>query len=200
MSLNLLPEIKIKYGWHLAPTFKKVFELDEKNKSKSYPSEETVLVKIKEYKQNWLKTEQKILTEICKILGLRFNQNIIDVYVVGPSPSFSDPMLISGELHADIFVDVLTHELIHRILTQNNKKIDVEKIWNKMFPKRDLITRNHILVHAVHKHIYLDTLKEPARMKRDIEKCAQKPAYKESWDFVNEKGNLKIINEFKEYY
>lgn len=194
------PEIRIGYGWHLDGFLRHFIELNPEIKKKSYPSREEVETKIQDYKDAWEKIENKVLTAISEILKLQFYQKVIDVYIVGRSKSFSDPMIISSHFIVDEFCDVLTHELIHRILTDNTKKLKVGSIWNEMFPKEPRLVRNHVLVHAVHEYIYREILKDVSRLKRDISNANEFLEYKRSWDIVKKKGYQKVIERFKNYY
>lgn len=194
------PKIRIGYGWHLDGFFRRFIELNPEIKKKSYPSREEVEAKIKDYKDAWEKIENKVLTAISEILKLKFYQKVIDVYIVGSSRSFSDPMIISSHFLADEFCDVLVHELIHRILTDNTKHADIASIWKNMFPKEPRLVRNHVLVHATHEYIYREILKDDTRLKRDISNANDFPEYKRSWDIVEEKGYQQVIERFKNYY
>lgn len=199
MKEKSLPQIKIKYGWLLYPIFKKLYEAGAKHTKSQFPTEGQVEGKVKAFQQAWAPYELKILQAMCSVLELDFYQNIVDVYVAGPSPSFSDPMVITSELTPDRFLDVLTHELLHRLLTHNTRELDVKKIWSEMFPNRERTVRNHVIVHSVHKYIYLEILKEPHRLEKDINKT-NGSFYKESWQIVEEGGYQNIIAEFKKHY
>ena len=189
-----LPEIRIQYGWFLDRLFK---EISEKNKGK-YPGFKNIQNKINSFQKAWRPVEKKVLRGLIKILDLNFRQNTIDVFIVGKCRSFSNPMVISSHYAKDDFVDVLTHEILHRLLTDNmNDRLNVSEIWDMMFPGERMTVRNHVLVHAVHKHIYLDILKSPKRLKNDIKTSSKFPDYKRSWDIVEERGYLVIIADFK---
>lgn len=196
-----LPKIRIYSAIYLlGPASKQLFKLNIK-KGLKYPSPDEFLRTVKNYKKAWAKHEGRLLKGICDVLKLRFFQNTIDVHVVPYWPtSISNPMIIHSYYDPDRFVDILTHELLHRLLTDNTSKLDVKKIWGKMFPDKKQITRNHILVHAVHKYLFLEILKSKSRLERDIEWSQKFPAYKESWDFVEKKGYKEIIREFRTYY
>lgn len=199
MSKKNLPKIRIKFGWHLDPIFQALTKLSQKIKDKSYPGEEEIEKKVESYKAAWISYEEKILKGISDILELEFFQDIIDVYIVGRAQSFSDPMIVASTFEPDEFIDVLTHELLHRLLTDNTKKLNVVKIWSEMFPRKERLTRNHIILYAVHKYLYLEVLKEEQRFKQDIERT-KNPEYKDAWNIVEEEGYEKIIDQFKKYY
>ena len=58
------------------------------------------------------------------------------------------------------------------------------------------MTNSHILLHAVHKEIYLRLFDEK-RLKRDIKKCQKYKDYKRSWEIVEKEDYENIINEFR---
>lgn len=158
------------------------------------------------YKKAWKPYEKKILAGIYETLGLEFNQNIIDVYIAPWFSAFSDPLIIGVVAEPDVFVDCLTHELIHRLLTDNTL-IDTELFllpeWEKLFGhNHSFDTLVHIPVHAVHKAIYLSVLNDQKRMQRDIDGCINNGAedYIKAWEYVNNHDYRKIINELKESY
>lgn len=200
MKGHQLPLIRIKYGWHLDGFFKSFTEFNPKFENKAYPAAEEVKLKIKEFGASWEPLRQLILSEMTRVLNLDFFQNTIDVYVVGRSRTFSDPLVISSHFPPDEFVDILTHELIHRILTDNTKSVDVKTIWEEMFPGKERLVRNHVLVHAVHEHLYREIMQDTKRLERDIKNSEQFPAYRESWDIVRKRGYKDLIEEFKGRY
>lgn len=201
-----LPEIRIKNGWHLDDALRGLYEeIPEsiiKEKGYSIQTKEEVVEKIPLYEAEWKKYESKVLQAMSDILELEFYKTVLDVYVVGAyKAAFSTPLVMSAKYRPDMFIDVLTHELIHVLLTDNDKNIKVREIWNKMFPEAINITsRNHILVHAVHKEIYLKYLEAPERLERDLKKCEKRPGYADAWKIVNERGHMNIIEEFKTHY
>lgn len=193
------PEIRIRYGWFLDGLFRRLVELNPEIKNKNYPSQKRIEQKIEDYKKTWKKIEAKALSGICQVLDLEFYQHLIDVYIVGRVRSFSDPLVISSHFEPNEFCDILIHELIHRILTDNTRHIDVHSIWNEMFPGEPRLVLNHVLVHAVHEYIYRDVMKDVLRLERDI-KRSNRPEYKRSWDIVKEKGYRQVMERFKDYY
>lgn len=136
---------------------------------------------------------------------MSFRQDIIDVYIAPWFTAFSDPMII-GVIHKpDLFVDILTHELIHRLITDNVTtpyNAPLLREWKKLFGKQhDWNTLVHIPVHAINKAIYLDILKSPKRLKRDIKRCSKfSVGYKEAWDYVEEYGYQEIIEQLRQSY
>lgn len=162
--------------------------------------------RVAEYQAAWTPFESKILSGMTDILQLSFRQNIIDVYIAPWFRAFSDPMVIGVMQEPDVFVDTLTHELIHRLLTDNttipHETMLLEE-WQKLFGKKySFGTLVHIPVHAVHKAIYVDILNQPERLNRDIaaNKKYKATDYILAWDYVDRHGYQEIIGMLQHSY
>lgn len=194
-----IPEIRFKNGWLLSRAFmahKKEVKALRKIK---IPTHEDMMRMLDEREKAWKKYEKKIIPAMQRIVGRNFYQNIIDVYsVYGYGHAFSQPLVIGIRWPIESFVDCLTHELIHVLLTDNAQK-DNRNPWvrDTYHEIKDSTVLNHILVHAVHKEIYLNVLKEPERLENDILKCQKFPSYKKAWEIVERDGHEKIIEGFR---
>ncbi len=159
------------------------------------------------YNEAWQPKEALIMNAMQDILGLHFKHNIIDVYIAPWFAAFSDPMVIGVKSKPDSFIDLLTHELLHRLLTDNTK-LDLSEEdrtlsaeWMKLFGKdHRWNTLIHIPVHAVLKEIYLNVLKEEYRLKRDIDKHQKHEDYKKAWEYVESNDYKEIISQLKKSY
>jgi len=186
-AVGELPVIRIKDAWLLREhASKHLHELW--GKDKKLADDKWMEKRVADYQKAWKPVEQKILMGMTEKLGLSFRQNIIDVNIAPWFNAFSDPMVIGVMQEPDVFVDTLTHELLHRLLTDNTA-IPHETLllseWQKLFGKNHTFgTVVHIPVHAVHKAIYLDVLKDPKRLERDIANNKQYEAtdYIAAWD------------------
>ncbi|MBU6431035.1 MAG: hypothetical protein KGJ58_00090 [Patescibacteria group bacterium] len=206
MEMNL-PKIRIKYNRFLDPIFTFYCKNNPELKKQGWndwipPEKEKVLERVKNYNEEWIKYENKILSKICEILGLNFERNIIDVHIVSGNPrQFSNPIIIKSGFSPDEFVDVLTHELLH-VLFQDNIDIFPIKILNEMFQDESKTTKNHIITHAVLKFLYLDILKDRERLERNIlnSKKHNSSDYTRAWEIVEEKGYREVIDDLKKRY
>jgi hypothetical protein len=194
-----IPEIRIKWGWLLTDAFYKLRKQIPGFENENPPTWEETKKVVANRKEIWEKVEKKIIVAMQKIAGLNFYQNIIDIYLIdGHKSAFSEPLAINYKYHDEGFIDVVTHELLHRLLTDNvqnkNGGLWPHKVYTEV---KDRVTLNHILVHAIHKEIYLKTLKQPRRLEYDIRKCDKYPAYKAAWDIVEKEGHITIIEAFK---
>lgn len=196
--MSKIPEIRFKSSFLLAPIVKSHTEAQ----GWEVLPDESLESSIEKVKKTWDISGEQILNGICKITGLEFYQNTIDVYLaLGYRGGISDPLIISARVRDKTFLSLLTHEILHRLLTDNTKKIDVKTIWEKMFPDvSERKIRNHIVLHAIHKELLLLVLKDKEELDRMIAFNQKSEPYKKAWDMVEEKGHKSIINEFKAFY
>lgn len=203
--LDELPVIRIKDAWLLRENASRhLHELW--GKDKKLADDDWMKWKVSEYKKAWEPYEQKVLRGMTEALGLSFRQNIIDVNIAPWFHAFSDPMVIGVMQEPDVFVDTLTHELLHRLLTDNTAMPHETQLldeWEKLFGKQHSFTLLvHIPVHAVHKAIYLDVLKEPKRLERDManNKKYEATDYVGAWEYVDKHGYKEIIAKLQKSY
>lgn len=194
-----IPEIRFSNGWLLTSAFMAYREEIKRFKNKRAPSWKKMSKIVSVREKIWKKSEKKIITAMQKITGLNFYQNLIDVYIVyGWRTAFSDPMVIGMRYEDEDFIDVLTHEILHRLITDNIQGKNGGSWPAKIYPKiKDTRTIHHILVHAIHKEIYLNVLKRPDRLAKDIEKCQKWPSYKRAWQIIEKDGHSNIIEKFR---
>ena len=203
------PEIRIKDGWLLRENASKHLH---KLWGKDTPLADDAWMeqRVKEYEFTWRALEENILHGMCKIIDLEFRQNTIDVYIAPWFSAFSDPMVIGVTQEPDVFVDTLTHELLHRLLTDNTS-IDFQtgvlaEEWPKLFgEKHSFKTLVHIPVHAIHKAIYLDVIEQQDRLSREISNYKAETTYDptdylKAWDCVEKHDYKQIIRELKQSY
>ena len=203
------PKIIIKYSQLIDPMFIFYCQNNPELKKRGWnewvaPPKEEILKRVRNYNKEWSKYEKKILNGMCYILELDFKTNIINVHIVSGNPrSMSHPMIIKSGYPPDEFVDVLTHELIHVLLVLNasDKGITHYKIKKKHMNESQA-TRDHIIVHAVLKYIYLDILKQPYRLDRNLLKSKKHSTddYSRAWAIVEQDGYRQIISDFKSNY
>ena len=175
----------------------------DRTKSKNYV--EIFLDKIKE---EWNERKEQILLEMASCCGLNWPEITIPCYVIEQSihGPISEPLTIPIQLQDDgelyelsptRFVDMLTHELIHVLFIQHDK---VDQYFDYIVKKYTALSENaaaHIIVHAIHKHIFL-TVFNQERLDEEIEASSWYPDYKAAWDIVEEQDYKVIIDEFKQ--
>jgi hypothetical protein len=185
-----IPEINIKYGKLIDPFFIVYSQL--KYPDWKPPTREEVSKKVKLFKEEWNKYGCNILMTIKEISGLDFVREVFDVYVVSGTPrDMSDPIIIRSRYEPDEFLDVLVHELLHRLLTLNKVKVPYEE-------ENDTV-RGHVYVHAIMKYIYLDLLKDGGRLERNLQRSKKHSTgdYIRAWEIVDDVGYMKLISQIK---
>lgn len=172
-------------------------------------NDETLEEYAQNYRNEWAKYEARILSALYESLGIAFYRPVIDVACIPGVMPASDPLIMSFHDFPNQFVDTLTHELCHVLLTDNNiystksseKEMDLAKRWGNLFgTEHDFKTLVHIPVHALSKFIYLDILQESSRLARDMEEVKGNRPYKAAWDYVNAHDYKQIIEQLKQDY
>lgn len=197
------PKVIFQYSWIYDQNWQdwiKIYPIWKKKLKKSkWPSPIQVRTYIKKVEKIWRKHEKKVMTEISKTIGLKWTEDV-KCYVVGHARAFSDPFTMSMAKDPNDFIDTLIHELMHQILAvQKGNRKRTSKAWDyiyKNYQKEFITTKNHIPVHAIHKHIYLKFFGNK-RLQKDIKSCQKWPAYKISWEIVEKEGYENIIREFR---
>lgn len=192
-----VPKIIFRYSWIYDEIWKEGKKKYRK-KIQEYPSPKQILNYIEKVEKLWRSDEKKILSELSKITRLKWKSDYIYCYIVGRCRPFSDPLTIPVYKKLDYFIDVLIHELIHQLFIQDGNLEKAKKAWNyidRKYKKESRKTKNHILLHAIHSHIYLKFFNEK-RLKRDIGTISFLPDYKKSWEIVQKEGYENIIQEF----
>ncbi len=190
------PKIIFKYS----PIYNDIWKGRLSKKTKNYPSEKQIINYIKVVEKLWRKDEKKILKELSQISQMKWRSKTIDCFVVGRCIPFSWPLTMPiYEKHPDYFIDILIHELIHDLFVDDMDLKKSDKAWqhiNQKYKNESRETKGHIIIHAIHTHIYLKFYNEK-RLKRDIKLISFLPDYKRSWDIVQKEGYHNIIQEFQ---
>lgn len=155
---------------------------------------------LRNVESEWRKYEQKVLSEVESLLGIRWPEDKIKCYIVTKSMPFSDPLTIPSYKKKDESIDVLIHELIHQMISGKNYYLTKES-WKYFFEKHEnesLKTKLHIPLHAIHKYLYLKFF-DKDRLERDKKKVRvyDNKDYRRSWEIVENEGYQKIIDEFR---
>ena len=196
------PEIRIEYSWLLAQEVSKPLNEHWGDGSPLLSDDEYKKIAAS-YRKAWQPYEKRILKGLYDLLGLHFRQNVIDVYIAPWMNAYSDPMVIGVMFKPDRFVEILTHELIHRFLDENNVVSRDERLmdeWKKMFGKHSFNVIVHIPVHALMQAIFDDVLHEPQRTTHDKKLCEQWEPYHNAWKYVEKVGYKEVIEKLRESY
>ena len=199
-----MPEVRIKDAWLLRSNASKhLHELWSKD-GEVLADDDKMHEIVEAYKKAWQPYERNVLQAMYDLLELRFYQNTIDVYIAPWFHAFSDPMVIGVTYGPDRFVEILTHELCHRLLTDNQYNTGYPILGNEWVrlcgEDISFVTRVHIPVHATLQAIFNDVLLEPERTKNDKKLCKQWPDYDAAWKYVDRHGYKTIIRQLKASY
>lgn len=167
------------------------------------------------YREAWREYEDVILRGIVEALDVPFYRSVIDVTLAPYFGHKSSPLILNFNPDPDVFVDKLTHELLHVIQNDNavyqsanhytDKKLDLSSTWRELYGTHDQLTLVHIPLHALHKYIYLDILRDPARLKRELTSLeashtAAASVYLAAWDYVNQQDYHEMIEPIRAIY
>jgi hypothetical protein len=197
----MIPKVIFRYSWIYDETMKEMM----KRKNKKYPSWANILKFKDRLEKVWRKKEKEIIKEIAKITNISWKEKYIHCYLVTESlQSFSEPLtLLSYKKDSfrkiDSLTDTLTHELIHRIFAAKENFQKSKKAWNyinKKYKKETWNTRVHVVIHAIHKHIFLKFFGEK-RLEKEVQFMGKFKDYKRAWEIIQKEGYQNIINEFR---
>jgi hypothetical protein len=199
-----IPEVRIMYSEFLDTRIQQLFNGQQKAGliplEKVYPAPELILEKAKAYQAAW-EPRKLVLAYTQEILSLHFYANVIDAYAVGfMKGPFSLPIVIDSNPPPDVYIDILTHEIVHRLISDNTQKVRGEKIARAMFPEETVMCAIHVVIHAMLKKVYVEFLGDSQRLAADKQRVKKGPDYTRAWELVESLGENKIIEQFKSYY
>ncbi len=171
-----------------------------------YPTPEQSLKFLNRLEKDWRKVEDKVFKAIASIGGKPWRVTVHDCYITGKTGAFSIPLTIPSGIYfrepQSYMVDVLTHELIHRYLCQdeilNIKNIAAKKRWDtfrKKFKDDNLNVTAHVVVHAIHELVFLKVFNQ-VRLEHDKKFASGYADYKRAWDIVDEHGAQNIVKMY----
>ncbi len=204
MNKIINPEIRIQYSGLLDPFFQQLFNLRKEkgliDKDVLYNTSEMIEEQVAKYQKTW-RDREHVLSFMQEILELGFYQSTINAYVVGSMRGgISVPIVIGSGHEPDYFADLLTHEIAHNLISDNKQNISTSSILLKLFPDETLVCRNHIVLHALMKKIFLEFLNAPERLQITKERDKKAPDYTRAWEIAEALGEDVIISQFKDLY
>ncbi|MAG59589.1 hypothetical protein CMO96_02250 [Candidatus Woesebacteria bacterium] len=148
----------------------------------------------KEYAQIWSKDADKIVRLIEKYSGMKFKTKVINA-VTFEGRSFSKPMSLRSSYPRRVKEAVLVHELLHRLLIDNN-------FW---FGNKDTYHEDvHKMIDLILFDIWVDLLgKKVAKESQELEISFGDPAYKRAWSWAlsfSKDERPKKFQEMKKKY
>ena len=176
------------------------FELLPKH-ARPYPDTKTTTAFMRRLEKEWRKNEHAVFASIQQFSGIKWTVKEHICYVVGSGDPFSDPLtmpVFAPQAPIDYASDVLCHELIHRNLIESSFEAKWKKVLAKLKKRYPKDTENafiHVLVHAIHEHIFLSLFSEE-RLKRDRRIMSAYPDYRRAWEIVEKVGAKKILETY----
>lgn len=205
------PEIRINFSYLLYGSESPILVRDLNGDTSALEQPSHYMKVARAYQSAWDQYESTLLQAMQISLGVSFYRQVIDVSLAPYFVPHSDPLIINFRYIPDRFLDILTHELIHVLLTDNSvhqnrslrPRVNLLNEWKKIFGEQTNSVLAHIPVHALHKHLYLDVLHAPERLERDVEAARKSPtgnAYAAAWDYVNSHNYMEIVNALRKIY
>ena len=208
MSDIKIPEIRINYAWLLQMDVSR--KINERNKW-PLPTDEEAEEYTENYRRAWKLKGSMILSRMQECLGISFYKSVIDVNIAADIIPKSQPLIIDFSTRPNHFVDLLTHELAHVLLTDNtaislmgaDRNFELGLIWQKLFDnEKDFATVFEIPAYAVFKKIAIDIHNDESRIardKKDLVLYKATPNIK-AWEYVEKVGHEVIIEKLKKSY
>jgi len=170
-------------------------------RSGRYPSPEEVQRFMRKVERAWRRSEAGVFRSIARVSGLRWSDDPHVCYVVGYAIPFSDPLTLpvfGPKAPVNYVVDVLTHELIHRLLIGRRAAARVRTALSRLkreYPRENENVRTHIIVHAIHWRVF-ETEFGVARLHRERRIMGTVPDYRRAWEIVEAEGAAPLIQRF----
>lgn len=156
------------------------------------PTDKVLDNHVRRIEKDWAKLGDQVLKRIAGVTKLYWYEKEIVCYVTFGVIPYSDPLTLN--LQSD--VHTLTHELIHRILSEPENWKRIKGNWAKCmkkYSKYPLTTRGHIVVHAIHAAIIKNLFGEKVLEKE--KNVVRDPEYIRSWKIVDTDGYESIIKQ-----
>lgn len=188
-----LPEIRIRYSRLMAANISPILLKHYRGHAAKLESYEFYEQRIHEYRDAWHLKEERILSGLIEALDVNFYLPVIDATIAPMVTPFSTPLTLSFKPEPDEFIDILTHELIHILISDNKEQISFYPSVQRNWPEQESKVIAHIMVHALMEYVFRDLLDEVSRIERNIVNCTSNPPYAKAWKIVEEYGYKGVI-------
>lgn len=167
----------------------------------AYPNVARILEFLSSVEKEWRKSEVATFKAISNAAGLPWKDKMHVCYVVGHAVPFSDPLTLPvfrEDVPPDYAVDVVTHELIHRLLIQPSAASAVNAALRRIsrrFPRENENVVIHVLVQAIHAIVYRKVFSEK-RIEREKWVMSKLKDYMRAWEIVDRMGAETVVQTF----
>ncbi len=162
-----------------------------------YPTHDALREYMGSLQKLWSERGDEVMSIIAKRIGVPWADPQHTCYIIGVRRGLSSPLAIGYLEDDEKGFDHLTHEMIHRYYIQDDRSLYQHPGWKKLmdlYAKETETTRNHIPVHALHKHVYLK-MDRRDRLEKEIANLVR-DEYKRAWEIVQAEGEEKILDFF----
>lgn len=122
-----------------------------------YSLKQKILVEdyILKFGEFWNRDEKKILKEIEKVAGMKFKRKLVDCYFVKEMAflGISHPLTLKLEKNFNKARLILIHELIHVLLVDNPKSLDLIHELIVDYPKSNRDFKVHLPIFLIQKKV-----------------------------------------------
>lgn len=166
--------------------------LIREEESKEQPLEEVMEQEFLRIQKEWSEWEEKLLTSISEITKLPWNEKEIVIYFTWGVYPYSDPLTINeiSNIHD------ITHELIHRILSDSENFQKINSNWDALinsYPDETFNCKIHVVIHAIHLEIMKKYFDEKT-IRKEME-AVKIDDYTRSWEIVVKESSEKIVQK-----
>ena len=187
----MIPKVEFKRSWiydhNLRALHRKGFK---------FPESKIIEVQTTKLEKLWSKEGSSILKEMARVLKLKWYQKTTTCYITAGIPGFSDPLTIGYNKDVTKMFDTLTHEMIHRLWSEEENWKVISKNWfslQKKHKRLSITTRSHFTLMAVHAHLFKKFYNDK-RLLKEMEAFTY-PDYIKAWAIVKKEGYQNIIYE-----
>ena len=155
------------------------------------PADEMFEVKLRELMDEWVRVGTRVLPAIAAAAKMPWHQEEIVCYLTYGVTPYSDPLT----LNLRSTIGTLTHELIHRILSEPQNRELWNRMWayvNERYKEESLKTKTHIIVHAIHAAV-LKGLFGEERYQAEKNVSAHSPDYARAWAIIETEGYEQLL-------
>ncbi|QQG39953.1 MAG: hypothetical protein HYS81_00900 [Candidatus Aenigmatarchaeota archaeon] len=152
----------------------------------------------------WEPKERAVIEGIERATGLPWKDDAVTCFVVNYAVNgFGYPLTLTtheGKTEPSRAVLTLVHELAHvNLMYEGPGRLrDYWKTFHERYAGEDVMTRNHIPVHAALAIVLPQTFGEDALVSLKS-RDAKDPPYKRAWEIVDNEGAENILKELKDW-
>ena len=140
----ILPKLNFIYSYIYDSTLAELSGKEYSNKTQANAKKYIKIVS-----KEFSKYSEHIIKDISDISGLKWQTQLIDVYISKYAPhSLSVPLTIKIYKDVRVSTAILVHELVHNIILQNKKHVRYKKLF-KDFRNESITTKYHIIEGAI---------------------------------------------------